>query len=535
MNVRDMANTVRSTTVAARTQPYEHNQVYVLSYGRPDRYAIELGGVGHRRLDPVRPFPLEQGCDGYRWVKNQAEPTPYLWPLYYGPRGLRYMDTELEPRALFPLSVIESPSSIEFKQAAPGCDVFVAHRPVSDHVHRTLQRELHKRASRLQDFAVPMYENIVDPNMLLDENDRWVATDWLVSEAHSAEVIECLQDVSHRLCGAHLPFELVEHVLSFNSTTPDPTSSITRRVCGAELCGRIGELDPVEDAELHLGLEQVFNAALPALSNLRRPALVFPGKVQTVFKAQRIFLQPGEEYEGVWHRDGMEEHIVAVVLYYYRVSREIDGGQLEFFDRRPLEREFWRSGDCTPTMMSSENARELLTKHPHCKVDVTEGTMVVFSNFQMVHRVLRTLNRTGEAEATRDFVAFFVVDQREPLLSTDVYFGGQYQREHRARPLKARREKRNEMLARQLQPSGVFGFGDTVWSTGNGSVALLGFVQRSQGKIRDYLEPYAEERKGLYNIEALNLCPPTNRGSSWATEEERVEELLDLEEAATYW
>ena len=54
------------------------------------------------------------------------------------------------------------------------------------------------------------------------------------------------------------------------------------------------------------------------LAALRRPSLLLPGPVQAVCKAQRIFLQPYETYEGVWHVDGHEENDVAVVLYYYR-------------------------------------------------------------------------------------------------------------------------------------------------------------------------------------------------------------------------
>jgi hypothetical protein len=44
-------------------------------------------------------------------------------------------------------------------------------------------------------------------------------------------------------------------------------------------------------------------------------------------------LGPGEEYEGVWHYDGKNERIIAVVLYFYRFSPGMEGGALEFISR----------------------------------------------------------------------------------------------------------------------------------------------------------------------------------------------------------
>lgn len=75
----------------------------------------------------------------------------------------------------------------------------------------------------------------------------------------------------------------------------------------------------------------VLEAALPLLAQLRRPQLLLDERrLQVVFKerkplafalaeAQRIIL-PAEqngsesEYVGLWHVDGLREHIVAVVL-----------------------------------------------------------------------------------------------------------------------------------------------------------------------------------------------------------------------------
>jgi hypothetical protein len=51
---------------------------------------------------------------------------------------------------------------------------------------------------------------------------------------------------------------------------------------------------------------------------------------------QRIYFKPGEVYEGVWHVDGKHENIVAVAIYYYRVSKQLVGGDLEFLDKQPM-------------------------------------------------------------------------------------------------------------------------------------------------------------------------------------------------------
>ena len=56
------------------------------------------------------------------------------------------------------------------------------------------------------------------------------------------------------------------------------------------------------------------------------------------------------------------------------------------------------------------------------RVPIERGTLVVFSNYQLVHRVLRMelqkAKNAGAQAGHRDFLAFFVIDQRHPLQST---------------------------------------------------------------------------------------------------------------------
>lgn len=52
------------------------------------------------------------------------------------------------------------------------------------------------------------------------------------------------------------------------------------------------------------------------------------------------------------------------------------------------------------------------------RAPVAEGTCVVFSNHQLVHRILTMVNTSDATQANRDFVALFIIDQREPVGST---------------------------------------------------------------------------------------------------------------------
>lgn len=47
---------------------------------------------------------------------------------------------------------------------------------------------------------------------------------------------------------------------------------------------------------------------------------------------------------------------------------------------------------------------------PNCSVPVKTGTMLVFSNYQMAHRVLRMVNTSSHHASSRKFVALFIMD-----------------------------------------------------------------------------------------------------------------------------
>ncbi len=96
----------------------------------------------------------------------------------------------------------------------------------------------------------------------------------------------------------------------------------------------IPDLIPHKNSKLYVAIEEVLEAALPLLSRLRLPSLLLPGPLQAVVKAQRIELKDGEEYSGIWHEDGLSEHVIAVVLYYYKVSPCLSGGAIEFASKQ---------------------------------------------------------------------------------------------------------------------------------------------------------------------------------------------------------
>ena len=521
-------------------------------------------------------------------------------------------------------------------QPRDDCDVFVAQNLAdpSSHatsrfvrLHEALSFRLDKLADATSDFPMPQYQNLVDPNAHLEvraecivpqsEEEKsascpahvgfgsgpagsWVATDVLVTEQRIglAEVFAWLSVASQR----------AGNITSGSSTTaassrlrlPNVLMRMVRSYLHTGSCirmARVAAMGPIPGVDfalgsttkererkfkagtqerlggqLHITLHALFESALPMLARLRRPALLLPGRIQVVAKAQRIHLTPGSEsslsadadaaYQGIWHQDGMREHVVAVVLYYYRVSPELEGGELEFLDRRPA-RIVWMEGDCTPESYNKEDAERTLEHElPHCKVPVSTGTMVTFSNYQFVHRVLRQGIRKQTASATsgdpisaanttfsgtapvpsssetssphgllsRDFVAFFVMDQRFPLPSSQ---RADYIAQQVALPHSARLQQRSEYFTAQIQPAGMFGLSnDHVYSTGNGSVATLGWLQGGQADISGDYAPRDPTRRGgmldrsaLPRLQLINRLPPElHRGVSWIIDGDAPEE-----------
>ena len=107
--------------------------------------------------------------------------------------------------------------------------------------------------------------------------------------------------------------------------------------------------------------------------------------------------------------------------------------------------------------------------------------------------------------AGRDFVAFFVVDQRSPLPMAS---------ELSAAPL-VDQKTRAALLAEQLRPSGRFGVGGGVHSTGNGSVALVGWLHGRTGWSPAQDQINERFPLDVRKMEELGTAPPLSRTLSW--------------------
>jgi hypothetical protein len=181
---------------------------------------------------------------------------------------------------------------------------------------------------------------------------------------------------------------------------------------------------------------------------------------------------------------------------------------LEFIDKRPIYDTLWDEEDFT-----TADAKKEINSIPYCKIPVKSGTLVVFSNYQMIHRVLKmTCNgvytSSPDGWASRDFLLFFIVDQSKPLSSTkeDLVI------------IDDRSRVRLNLFKEQIKPTGIF-VPDTemIISTGNTSGVQVGWLDG----IEKY--DYGLEQlgwlygnvEGLDNVKLLNKNPSLNRGISW--------------------
>jgi hypothetical protein len=495
--------------------------------------------VGERCLEPLQPFPLSQSHKGYLYMKKQTIRLPWsdIPRSRIGTVRERYGD--LLPSNLFPIwRGVASLKLIEVggREKVKDCEVFAIRDALSPSSHHQLRTQLDVIATETNDFPFPMYQNIIDPNMLAhaitlhdsapDQHHssragttryQWTPSLFEAEELAPVEAIYTLQSCAFHLTAHKLPTSAIRSVRSYLGTDV---------IARCRLLSRVHSYDPSCKALLHIHIEELLQTALPLLSKLRRPAMLLPGLAQVVVKAQRIYLKPGEEYNGIWHLDGLHEHVVAVVLYYYRCDPTLTGGQLEFVDKQGSV--FGICGDYPHDPFEQEDMKDFVESLPHCKVDVTEGTMIVFSNYQLVHRVLRMKNESRFDVACRDFVALFILDQQHPLASTKDMFSADHSdtKEQEVSFLVREEERqrvRSDLLTEQLKPSGKFGISsDAVYSCGNGCVGQLGWTT---GDVDDFQSLRAHvdiPRSALEQLAAMNWSPPLGRGVSYATDPQSV-------------
>lgn len=431
--------------------------------------------------------PLDQGTSGVVYRKDRILPFRCHSPMsdcYSGNRGPcsvcinRSFPT---PSHCFPewspeLILNGSAALIE---GARELDILYGTNLVQPHVHAALRGKLDALRDLRKDFPVPNYQNIIDPNIGAFEG-VWVPTEFEVSETRTPTDDQLL--MVELLChskteGIFLPPGISHSIMSFTGDAP--------RRGKAKICSKIPDLDPHSYAALYAAIEQVFEAAVPLLAKMKHPSLLLPGPLQAVVKAQSIFIHEGEAYAGMWHEDGMNEHVVAVVLYYYRASECLEGGNMEVASKMTSVIGFGDWPD-RPTRKS------YLDQFARTKVPIKDGTMLVFSNYAAVHRVLPMICKPGGRVGRRDFLAFFVIDQRLPL-RLPMEIGSR----------KRRQEQRYDLLKTQLTPRGRFGLSnDEVYSTGNGSPYDLGWIRG-----QDNSDQYEEIEPVVRLVKAMNEPP----------------------------
>jgi len=271
------------------------------------------------------------------------------------------------------------------------------------HLIDMVRPSLDDLAAKIHDRPVPKYHNLIDPNLFVRSRPDGT-TVWVPSEF----------DVS-------------------------PDGATVELVGGVGVGGGVLDRAHWMDRELiDATATPVLCAALPLLARLTKPCLLLQGqRLQVAIKAQRIELPPKRneddvsEYVGLWHVDGDHEPVAAVVLFYYHMDDDsLAGGALEFLDRQPFD--VLGYGDTCNNNLDQYNRSTLRAALrpvdgdcpiiPNCTVPVKTGTMIVFSNYQMAHRVLRMINTSTQTCASRNFVALFILDPAaRPLVPARIH------------------------------------------------------------------------------------------------------------------
>eukprot|EP00471_Norrisiella_sphaerica_P013442 CAMPEP_0184494596 /NCGR_PEP_ID=MMETSP0113_2-20130426/29098_1 /TAXON_ID=91329 /ORGANISM="Norrisiella sphaerica, Strain BC52" /LENGTH=746 /DNA_ID=CAMNT_0026880413 /DNA_START=134 /DNA_END=2371 /DNA_ORIENTATION=- len=309
-------------------------------------------------------------------------------------------------------------SEAEFKskwtQPNPKVDFFITSgsaAAVSPGTHSALVTELDRIGASTCDFFGSQYQNIIDPNL----NVCPPPSEYFPKQGSGLPSNE------------HLTWLADECIVDVKK--------------GSVILDGLGPFSREQSSKLITAMEGLLSAAMPAVFRLKRPQVMPATRMQVVIKAQRIIIKPGDTYEGLWHREQRYEHITAVALYYYNygdlvvkdgaegedvkagvttssVSQNyLQGGDLEFLPRDTNS--LLDPWDIRQARLEGE-VRAFMQARVRAKLK--KGTLLVFSNYQLIHRVLRCKNK-GNVPLSRDFVAIYFVDQAHPLPSQAVYRG----------------------------------------------------------------------------------------------------------------
>ncbi|KAL3691663.1 hypothetical protein R1sor_005314 [Riccia sorocarpa] len=196
----------------------------------------------------------------------------------------------------------------------------------------------------------------------------------------------------------------------------------------------INNLDEKQHGDLYRGIELLFQIFVPLFEQIPitprevngywTPQLYLHNrKLQVIVKAANYVIQPGQDYEGAWHVEGMShERILASGIYYYSTSSclrdfglEVRRERSEFLDYPQMD-QYNRSmqeemGDDFPDVNG-------LTMNINLgAVPTVEGRLIVFPN-KLQHRVAGIENISEDQVGTLKTLVFFLVDPDNEIVST---------------------------------------------------------------------------------------------------------------------
>jgi hypothetical protein len=197
----------------------------------------------------------------------------------------------------------------------------------------------------------------------------------------------------------------------------------------------INNLDRSKYSDLYTGLEHVFKDLLPGFQKVWQyarsmsfteedngmddPELInfHASTLQAVVKIADYEFQPGAEFEGVWHYEGMShENIVMTGLFYPNSDENLEGGGLEF-------KRIYNDAEVRDIFegVNQERAQwfdEMLQVGflPLGQTTTETGKLLVFPNCH-AHRVMKMVNNSADV-LHRRLVVFFIIDPNDRIPSS---------------------------------------------------------------------------------------------------------------------
>ena len=207
----------------------------------------------------------------------------------------------------------------------------------------------------------------------------------------------------------------------------------------------INNLDRSKYSELYGGLERVFKELLPGFQKVwqyarsmtftkpqdewnyardhKKKEIVLPelltfhgSTLQAVVKIADYEFQPGAEFDGVWHYEGMShENIVMTGLFYPSSDEALEGG-LEFkrmFNDDEAARIFYGVPQDRADWLNEHISMGFI---PLGQTTTETGKLLVFPNCH-AHRVMKMVNNSPNV-LRRRLVVFFIIDPNDRIPSS---------------------------------------------------------------------------------------------------------------------